>query len=534
MKKLAVILSLYSGLFSQASLSIPFDWAGQNGFLIKDGALLWNRDWSSGMLLFDGTYTSYPLRFGSHTSSLFQPVKLGNLPSWRALPDSNNVESYFDYYRGDYAFDQLEIGANYEQLNKYLGVRGFKRSHGGNTGHYFYPGGGSSPIHHSYRIDYGAIKGKRRVEVSAGRFITRSGLPDSTSNGFENDNILSAGARLKQPIGQWIMDVYFAQFFQHRLSNHSSVTDSSYQNINRNQLEVIFQSPGGIGFGVNHNSQQINADTTNRFLRWSTIFASKKIKYMNILIGVNQIKNEDSKFPLSWQFDYQKEMGDFYTNIVTSGFPKPIHPTLDDSDGKRFYEFWNHSMVKGGFINQKVRGDIFVSMVYRNKSGNETRDSNIQFIGGNLQYGWKNGWNIYTKIISQLDTSIYGGGIGTSLTTGINGNFNFFKDYLIMDAHLWADGSNGKLKTFGFDPIEQIPFINTNSDWILSDQWLLHFEVVANISHVLVSYKVDNILNAVGSMAGASPNDLIWIRPNHIYPQLGRMMQFGVTWYFND
>ncbi|MBT4063904.1 MAG: hypothetical protein HOE72_01445, partial [Candidatus Marinimicrobia bacterium] len=68
MKKLAVILSLYSGLFSQASLLIPFDWAGQNGFLIKDGALLWNRDWSSGMLLFDGTYTSYPLRFGSHTS----------------------------------------------------------------------------------------------------------------------------------------------------------------------------------------------------------------------------------------------------------------------------------------------------------------------------------------------------------------------------------------------------------------------------------------------------------------------------------
>ena len=34
-------------------------------------------------------------------------------------------------------------------------IRGFKRSHGGNVGHYIHPLGGSSPPHHSYRVNYG-------------------------------------------------------------------------------------------------------------------------------------------------------------------------------------------------------------------------------------------------------------------------------------------------------------------------------------------------------------------------------------------
>jgi hypothetical protein len=57
---------------------------------------------------------------------------------------------------------------------------------------------------------------------------------------------------------------------------------------------------------------------------------------------------------------------------------------------------------------------------------------------------------------------------------------------------------------------------------------------VANISGVMLSYKINNILNAVGSIGGASQDALMWARPNHVYPQLGRMMQFGVTWYFKN
>ena len=155
-------------------------------------------------------------------------------------------------------------------------------------------------------------------------------------------------------------------------------------------------------------------------------------------------------------------------------------------------------------------------------------------MGGNLQFDIKNGWLVYSKIMAQIDSSIYGGGIGAIATAGIQGKLSLFKGYMKIDTHLWMDGANGKLKSFGFDPIKQVPFNHTNPSWELPDQWLLHFEVVANISDVMLSYKINNILNAVGSMGGASQSDLIWARPNHVYPQLGRMMQFGVTWYFKD
>ena len=534
MRKLAVLLSLVAGLFAQNSNSIPFDWAGQNGIVITDGALFWNRSWTSGMLLFDGTYTSYPRRYGTHTSTLFEPVKPGIFPSWRSLPDSSKVESYFDYNKGDYAYDQLEIGANYDQLNSHLGLRAFKRSHGGNTGHYFYPGGGSSPIHHSYRIDYGASKNDRKLEVSAGRFITRSGLPDSTSNGLENDNILSAGVRYQRPLGDWTMNTYFGQFFQHRLIHHSSIADSNYQNINRNRFDILFRSPGGFGFGINQNTQQMNGDTTNRFLSWSTFYLQKELNNINLLIGVNQFNNGSDDYPFSWQLDYQKEWDAFYMKIVSSGFPKPTHPRFDDHDGNSYYEFWNQSMIKSGFIHPRIAGDLFISTVRRNKTVNEKEDSNIQFMGGNLQFDIKNGWMVYSKIMAQIDSSIYGGGIGAIATAGLQGQLSLFKGYMKIDTHLWMDGANGKLKTFGFDPIKQVPFNHTNPSWELPDQWLLHFEVVANISGVMLSYKINNILNAVGSMGGASQGDLMWARPNHVYPQLGRMMQFGVIWYFKD
>ena len=58
---------------------------------------------------------------------------------------------------------------------------------------------------------------------------------------------------------------------------------------------------------------------------------------------------------------------------------------------------------------------------------------------------------------------------------------------------------------------------------------ILNFEANANISGVIISYKINNILNAIGNT-----NEEAWFRPNHVYPELGRMLQFGVTWYFNN
>ena len=61
-----------TGLIAQNSYLIPFDWGGQNGMIITDGSLFWNQAWNSGMLLFDGTYSTYPNRYGPHITRKFQ------------------------------------------------------------------------------------------------------------------------------------------------------------------------------------------------------------------------------------------------------------------------------------------------------------------------------------------------------------------------------------------------------------------------------------------------------------------------------
>ena len=56
---------------------------------------------------------------------------------------------------------------------------------------------------------------------------------------------------------------------------------------------------------------------------------------------------------------------------------------------------------------------------------------------------------------------------------------------------------------------------------------MFHFEFTANISGVLIHYRINNLLNAFGAKS-----DEAWIQHNHIYQKLGRMIQFGVTWNF--
>ena len=80
------------------------------------------------------------------------------------------------------------------------------------------------------------------------------------------------------------------------------------------------------------------------------------------------------------------------------------------------------------------------------------------------------------------------------IITGLHGKLNLFKKSMQIDAHLWGNGTMGRFSSFGFDPIRQVPFSNTNSEWILPDKWLLHFEAKANVSGVIISYKINNIL----------------------------------------
>ena len=525
MQRFIISIVLMTVVYSQSNYLVPFDWSGQNGFKIYEGSLFWNRSWTSGVLLFDGTYTSYPKRYGEHTSNKFKPLSIGSLPRFNTLPDSAHVETLFDYSRGDYNFDQLNLGANYESNNQFININGFKRSHAGNTGHYFHPSGRKVPIHHSYRIDYGSNQAGRQIQTSIARFITTSGLPDSTQNGFENGNIISAGLKISQSIGNWKINSHFGNFMQHRLVHHSSFIDSNYRDINRTLMNFQLETKSGKLFGVQNQSQSVSSNIHNRSLKWTKIYVQQIFKNYSILAGV-QILNSDDTFPFVWDLSYDDKYKNIYYEFSSTGSPSPKHPDLDDPNDHSSFDYWNRYSLKFGVSLSSFDISVFFSST---QTGVKAFVGDILFMtGGNIIYSHQSGWSIFSNIVTQSDSSIYGGG-GTVIKNGINGKVKIFNENMIVDFKLWSDMRFGSKSSFGYNPLLQIPFENSNPQWIIEDSQILHFEANANISGVVINYKINNILNAI-----ESTNEKAWFRPNHIYPQLGRMLQFGVTWYFDN
>ena len=166
-------------LFSQSLDPIPFDWSGQNGMSTYGGLLLWNRDWNSNKLFFDGTFQSYPLRFGEEIS---QDATLSHTDALRniSFPDSSETHTSFDYRQGDYLYDQLNLHAEFSRPNQIMKWNGFKRSYGGPFSQFIQPENQSTlaltPNQQSYSLYYLSKMNNRISVLSIGRFITDSGL----------------------------------------------------------------------------------------------------------------------------------------------------------------------------------------------------------------------------------------------------------------------------------------------------------------------------------------------------------------------
>ena len=74
---------------------VPFDWGGQFGYVSWDGAIMWNQDWLSNRLLFDGTWAIYPRMYGHEIEAGFVDGMIGS----SGLNDSTLVMSYLNTTR---------------------------------------------------------------------------------------------------------------------------------------------------------------------------------------------------------------------------------------------------------------------------------------------------------------------------------------------------------------------------------------------------------------------------------------------------
>ena len=97
-------------IFADSIENIPFDWSGQFGCVSHNGTILWNKDWSSNQLFFDGTWAIFPRMYGPVVDKGFnQPMD-----DLHHKKDSSNVKSNFKYDQGDYLLDRNSIGLDYK------------------------------------------------------------------------------------------------------------------------------------------------------------------------------------------------------------------------------------------------------------------------------------------------------------------------------------------------------------------------------------------------------------------------------------
>ena len=142
-----LLLLIKNILISNDYNFISFDHSDHFGEVSKNGVVVWNQDWHSGNLLFDGTWANYPGMYGPYIKKNYNRSEPKSVNV-----DTNHVDSYFNYSEGDYGFNNFSVGLGYLEKNRHLQIEGFKRSYLGPYNQF--NSYSNQPIQQSYLFSY--------------------------------------------------------------------------------------------------------------------------------------------------------------------------------------------------------------------------------------------------------------------------------------------------------------------------------------------------------------------------------------------
>ena len=488
--------------------------------MFYNGILLSNQAWSSGILQFDGSYSAYPLRFDGKVRNKTLINELGELPQFSQLPDSSSSISYFDYARGDYGLDILDLGVDYSAKNNFLKLSAFKRSTMGNSAHYIHPLIQNNPIHQSYRIDYSNYNADERIELSVGRYITKSGIPDLLQNGYENDNIFNSALRYQKKYNNWTINSYASQFSQNRILIHSAYSDSSSQFINSTVFDLQIENKKGYHFGINQKFHQLNKASNFRPLKRSSVYIKKDFDNL-FLMGGTQISDKELYQPFIFSFVYKNSFNLGRIKFESFGQSRPTHP-------QKAYENEFESRLRSSLFHDLKFNNLFIQSYVTNLalSADSLYSNTFSYAGINTSYAFSDEWRVYSNIFSLVNSSIENQ-FGMKIESGLMGALKIFSGNMIINFHVWSDYYQNNNSDFSFDPYMQYQHENYTENYEIINRSVTNIELEANVSGVLLNLKIFNLLNFIDSSKST-------FKPNAAYPEIGRMVQFGVRWYFEN
>ena len=530
---------------SQGYKNYPFDWSDHFGLITQNGSVMWNEDWTSGILFFDGTFTHYPKRFGSAISYDFAIARPGKFFKTQNTLDSSYVDSRIKYTQGDYFLDMLTLTANFSDGIRLITWNGFKKTYGGPYGQYILST--IKPIQQSYLLRYQTD----RISLAIGHFITSSGIPDTSTNGSMSDRILNASIQVHGSVGNWDWQLHGSQYNQKYNIQHSSLSmpESNYLTRTRIQGKLIRKISGdkGIYAGFEGNIQGLSNSARFRSRDWGIVFTGLAWQNFTLAGGAVAISNEITPY---FQTKYQNQNTQGGIVIEMNNKPKPVHilfwSAVEDSLAFENWQSLSFNTWKSIF-QLTFYGKIFFTNAKEinqcqinsglDRSINKA-EPNIR--GGEIGIRWIGfrNWVFSGSFRHVIEPSIITDGIGDWLDFRITGKEKIFKRNMKVSFTVGLTGWLNRDPAISFDPFVGIPLKVIDSAYRLGDRWILQAEVAAKVASLTVTWRMNNVFRSLQPILGIVPEEESWITTNYMMHneqrQLGRLMEIVIDWYFLD
>lgn len=545
MNKYLVMFGLiWSILFAQFD-DIPYDWAGQYGVLSNNGQLMWNQDWQVGVLLFDGTLTNYPTRFGD----LYQNNFLIKYPTdyyskIDAIPDSTKMSSKLNYHRGDFSHDQLEINLNFEETNRIISLTGFKRTYQGPYGQYTNPDGSNNPLQQSYRVDYLSQNDEELLEFSIGYFHTDSRLQlNDPADFLHMEKIASAGIGYSREFDKWAYNAHGALFQQYyKFSNDS--TKSYLNRIHLNQfLTKQFTSSSIVQLGFETDNQGIAVvDKNNNKRTWSTLYGGWKNKYSQLKIGTSIAKKEVVPF---FNFTNRLNIGNIGNLVIDLSYSaKPIH-MFYWSNGDNIFDKWLIADINGNFKINKIPLNINLYFANTNSELNHKyyQSNELIKLSENLISSSINAelplirtWKLELLYRHIFEHNKYSDGISDRINIGLNISENLFNNKMKTNLKLWSDSQLNHNSNLGYEGFHFGPYVSDDEQLTLPDYWVVNLDFSIKVSKMTIGWKIYNILKTAEAVTDKVFPDInenyLLISNSNNFPPMNRFVTMNIIWEF--
>ena len=514
-------------LFSQSIENISYDFINHQGHILNKGSLVWNEDWHSNGLFFDGTFANYPSMYGPIIEKrLLEPIEdISNL-------DSSKTLSYFDYVQGDYYLDNLDLGMKYSNPGRVINLHAFKRRYAGAYNQYNYGIGTISPIHYTFLGDYNIRKNNEKLFLSVGNFNSDYGLLDSSNTSFLDSRITSSSLKYENQHDSLLLKLDYNIFFQRLNGLHSSSILESVIYFTRTKIDgsmmILNSNDYNYGLSYNLNKRSLSHDDVKDF-NWNVFnlfIQNKKSKYS---IGLNKFKDgHDLIFSSRSNF----QLGLIRSMINFERSYKPYHIAYTDS-----LNFEKNDCIWIENSSQMKRFKIGFDFAFQNfkrefnHMGLPTKGNNF-WISLYVSPIFQNDLDFSIRYNRSISNEYISDGIGDRIKILLGNKFNLFQNAMTLKYHVSIDGYMNRKNGYSLTPIERYP-VHQPELASLENMWVPSFTAICFVKNVEISYAMHHLTNIIDDYLNRSydSNQIVF---NKYYPSVTRLASLAIKWNFYD